>query len=269
MSLDSGSSTLISLEEIANTVAEGIYVIDRHGTITFINPKGCRLLGYEESEVYGKNAHNMFHHHRLDGSVYDQDECNIAKSIKSGRFYESEDEIFWTKNGDPVPVLVISSPIIRDNENVGSVVAFRDISRQNELENNLKRAVEVELEKHARQDEAYRLLFNSTPIGIGIVDAKGNIVDSNNAFCQMTGYSYDEITKKTVIELTHPDDLSKEVPYHEMMARGDIESFKVEKRLIGKNDKITEIRLTVSEVKDADTKSIRIFGFAEDITEEN
>ncbi len=112
-------------------------------------------------------------------------------------------------------------------------------------------------------------LFNSTPIGVGVSDANGNIIDANMAFCEMTGYCLEEIRHQTIKSLSHPNDMIRELEFHKMLFDGTIDSFKIEKRLIGKNNKITEIRLTTSAIKDKNNQIIKIYGFAKDITVEN
>ena len=57
------------LSKILSTAAEGIYGIDGQGVVTFINPRACDMLGYEEHELIGRNMHAVVHHSRRDGSI--------------------------------------------------------------------------------------------------------------------------------------------------------------------------------------------------------
>lgn len=57
----------------------------------------------------------------------------------------------------------------------------------------------------SREDDQYRKLFNFSPNGILLEDARGNIIDVNPAFCEMMGYSYNELIGQKIHMLTHPD----------------------------------------------------------------
>ena len=63
--------------------------------------------------------------------------------------------------------------------------------RLNELENtNLEQKKVIE---ELRESEAkYRLLFDAAPVGIGIADLEGNIIDANRNMQEMSGFSLDE-----------------------------------------------------------------------------
>jgi len=80
--------------------------------------------------------------------------------------------------------------------------------------NKTKKQLIAELEKlneinkkisDNEQEEQYRTLFNFSPNGIILEDASGTILDANPAFCEMMGYSFDELVGKKIHLLTHPD----------------------------------------------------------------
>lgn len=127
------------LREIASTLGEGVYVLDRDGLIAFSNPAAQRMLGWAEEELLGQNAHVLFHHSRVDGTPYPEMNCEIGQVVRSGCAFNSRHETFWTRDGAPLPAAVNSTPINRNGEVVGSVVAFHDISGRLESERRLKR----------------------------------------------------------------------------------------------------------------------------------
>ena len=55
-------------ELVLNSIGKGIHRLDGEGQIIFENPAGCRLLGWEASELHGRQAHATVHHTRADGS---------------------------------------------------------------------------------------------------------------------------------------------------------------------------------------------------------
>ena len=57
----------------------------------------------------------------------------------------------------------------------------------------------------------YRALFDNPVIGIRIssVAEGGRIVEANPAYQKMLGYSAEELRERTLFDLTHPDDVSR------------------------------------------------------------
>lgn len=64
---------------------------------------------------------------------------------------------------------------------------------------------EVEELELSKQDDQYRTLFSFSPNGIILEDATGTIIDVNPAFCEMMGYTFNELIGKKIHMLTHPD----------------------------------------------------------------
>ncbi|WP_291843214.1 ATP-binding protein [Maricaulis sp.] len=142
------------LSQILMTAAEGIYGIDGDGVVTFINPRACAMLGYSEDELIGKNMHSVVHHSRRDGSIYPREECPIHCADEPA---ESPDgDVFWTKNGQPIPIESASSPIDPQDKSVGAVVTFRDVTNRKRDELALRRyAQELKRSNSELQEFAY------------------------------------------------------------------------------------------------------------------
>jgi len=122
------------LRNITSNLAEGIYVFDQQGKITFMNPEAERLLGWTREEMNEKGAHALVHYRKADGTLLPFEACEMYNVLVSGKNYASVDEVFVRKDGTVFPVSVVTSPIWEDGKAVSSVTAFRDISSQKELE---------------------------------------------------------------------------------------------------------------------------------------
>lgn len=130
------------LLDITATVAEGIYVMNEHGHIIFLNPEAERLLGYNLEELAGKNAHDLIHCQRPDGSVLSLADCLIHRTITSGVRCSSDHEMFRNKAGQTFPVEVHANPVVKDSGNIATVVAFRDISIRKQKEAEREKLVQ-------------------------------------------------------------------------------------------------------------------------------
>ncbi len=142
------------LSQILNTAAEGIYGIDGNGTVTFINPRACKMLGYEEHELIGKDMHATVHHSRRDGSIYPREECGIHFPDLPGE--SADGDVFWTKAGQPIPIESASSPLDPSDKTAGAVITFRDITNRKRDELALRRyAQELKRSNSELQEFAY------------------------------------------------------------------------------------------------------------------
>ncbi len=55
------------------------------------------------------------------------------------------------------------------------------------------------------EEEQYHTLFNFSPNGIILEDAAGTIIEVNPAFCEMMGFTFNELIGNKIHMLTHPD----------------------------------------------------------------
>ena len=130
-------------ELIFNSIGEGIHWIDREGNIIFANPAAARLLGWEMTDLIGLPAHVTMHHTRADGSGYPSCDCHIDRTMQTGLACTVEDEVFWRKDGTSLPVGYTATPVRdRNDEIIGSVVVFNDITKRKSTEKALQEAKE-------------------------------------------------------------------------------------------------------------------------------
>ncbi|HQS43178.1 MAG: hypothetical protein B7Y16_03860 [Methylotenera sp. 24-45-7] len=123
------------LNRLLNHLAEGVYEVDTSGNCTFVNKSFLTILGFRnESEVLGKNVHALIHHHRQDGRDYPNSECRIYRAFRSNQEVNVADEVFWRKDGSPIPVEYWSVPVIQDGKLLGATVTFVDISSRKAAE---------------------------------------------------------------------------------------------------------------------------------------
>lgn len=125
------------LQEITSTLGEGVYVLDREGRVTFVNPEAERLLGWSQAELLGKNGHETFHYEHMDGSPIATEACPIHQTILSGQTYHTQDDNLVRKDGTTIPVSMVSSPIVRNGKVMGSVASFQDITDQKRIQNRI------------------------------------------------------------------------------------------------------------------------------------
>ncbi len=128
-----GNADLVRL--LLNSTGEGIYGIDLEGKCTFANPACLRLLGFEsDTELLGRNMHQLVHHTRPDGEPYPEKECRIYRAFRESTGTHVDDEVMWRADGSSFPTEYWSYPMERDGKLVGCVLTFMDISERRHQE---------------------------------------------------------------------------------------------------------------------------------------
>lgn len=111
-------------ELILDSAGDGIIGIDSEANHIFINPAAANMLGYSVDELLEKNCHTVWHHSKRDGGRYTESECPITGALQHGQARRAEQETIWRKNGKPLQVDYICTPIKEGNAVVGAVVVF-------------------------------------------------------------------------------------------------------------------------------------------------
>ncbi|MEW8050127.1 MAG: PhnD/SsuA/transferrin family substrate-binding protein [Candidatus Thiodiazotropha sp.] len=118
-------------ELILDIAGDGIIGIDSQANHIFVNPAAADMLGFTIDELLGKNSHVTWHHSRRDGSEYPESECPITKVLEHGDIHRGEQETIWRKNGNPLRVDYVSTPIKEEDKVIGAVVVFHRNSLSN------------------------------------------------------------------------------------------------------------------------------------------
>ncbi|MCP4104709.1 MAG: MEKHLA domain-containing protein [Desulfobacteraceae bacterium] len=128
---------------LLSSTAEAVFGLDLDGNCSFCNPACIRMTGYDsESDLLGKNMHNLIHHTRQDSTLFPEEECLIITSYRNGDEVHSDEEVFWRGDGTSFPAEYWSYPIWKNQEVIGSVVTFLDITERKRFEEMLLKAKE-------------------------------------------------------------------------------------------------------------------------------
>jgi len=171
---------------ILDAAGEGIYGINAEGKATFVNRAAQEMLGWEAADLIGRELHSIIHHHHLDGEAFPAHECPIYKSFRHDKTVRVDDDAFWRKDGKPILVEYVSTPIYDHGVLAGAVVIFRDVTERKESERKLRQALaEVEtLRVQLEQENDYLLTeIRSARSPSGIV---GNSPAIRNLNAQIT-----------------------------------------------------------------------------------
>ena len=121
-------------ELILNSAGEGIYGLDPEGKTVFVNPAAAKALGYKKENLIGQFIHRLVNHATSEKIPYDWEQNPICKTLKYGQTCHVTGDIFQRKGGFVFPVEYVSAPIYENDDIVGAVVIFKDITERQIIE---------------------------------------------------------------------------------------------------------------------------------------
>ena len=122
------------IRQLLDASGEGIVGLDAAGVVTFINRRASAMLGYEPTELVGRSLHDATHYSRADGTPYPIADCPIQRAAREGISCEVADEVLWRRDGLPLRVEYVASPVREHGRVSGAVVNFRDITARKQAE---------------------------------------------------------------------------------------------------------------------------------------
>jgi diguanylate cyclase (GGDEF)-like protein/PAS domain S-box-containing protein len=113
-----------------------------------------------------------------------------------------------------------------------------------------RRPRRADLALHA-SEERFRVTFNQAAVGLAHVGPDGRYLLVNRKLCDILGYSADELLRKTVWDVSHPQDRDATTAARRRLFAGEIDTFSLEKRYLRKDGRTVWVNLTVSHVRSA------------------
>ena len=184
---------------LLHNASDGIHILDTDGNIMEVSDSFCSMLGYRRDEVIGMNVS------KLDAKI---PYAELSKNIKQ-RIAQKIRSQFETshrrKDGTIVDVEISSFPL-ELNGKPALFSSSRDISERKKSE---------ELMRY------HTLMINSARDGFWVVDLKGNVLEANQAYANLSGYSVDELLNMHVTQLDAlHNDQAVQARINQILAKG-------------------------------------------------
>ena len=119
----------------------------------------------------------------------------------------------------------------------------------------------------SESEERFQAIFSQAAVGIAQIGLNGEWLLVNNKLCEMLRYSEDELRRKTLQDITYPDDWNEALAGRNQLLAGETPSHTMEKRYVCKDGTIFWGRLHRSLVRDPDNLPRYFVSVIEDITE--
>lgn len=168
------------LASIVDSASDEIVATDLDGTITSWNSGAVKLFGYTEEEVLGRNISLIFPKEK------ENQERDILHRLRSGETITSIESARIKKDGTLVDVSLTISPIVDSKGNVIGISRIaRDITDRKRVERELR-----------LQHQRLERLIDSNLVGIVITKATTEVVEANDHFLNLVGFSRVEVKQR-------------------------------------------------------------------------
>ena len=227
----------------------GNFISTPHGKILACNPSFARIFGYESVfDVMNADGLNLYENRRAFDS--------FVEVLCKHRRLENYQMIMRRKDESRVYVIANISGEFDENGGLSQIQGFvLDETERVMVEQTLRTSV-----------EQFRQVFEEGPVGMMLMKVDGEILKVNKAFCAMVGYSEGEIRRISFNGITLPDDVGKDIERIGLLAKGEITSYRTEKRFLTQQGNVIWGLLTVSVVREADGTPLYGVRIIEDIT---
>ncbi len=156
--------------------------------------------------------------------------------------------------------------LIRSNSRSGKSTGLPKAASQVHLANSGHFASTSPGQELRESEERLHAIVNQVIVGIGQSDLTGRITFANDYFCEIIGYSREELLGKRWQDLTHPDDLAQNMSFFRQILSEDKPS-PFEKRYIRKNGESVWVSISASKLHSADGRAIGVLAVLADISE--
>ncbi len=211
------------LQQIIGNSEYSICSLDTNYRYTFYNQKHFDAM----KSLYGveiKLGMIIFDYQTIEADRL-RVKINIDRALKGEIVFDE-----WKQGDEARGGLYFSTQIKPLKDSLGSIIGAVSYSREI---TGLKMVV-AELEENK---DKFQHVFEFSPIGISLTRVDGTM-ELNNAFCDILGYSQDELKTKKMQEVTHPDDVQKSLDIIQSLINGEITKARFEKRYIHRNGSV-------------------------------
>lgn len=214
----------------------GVFQTTPEGRFITANTALARMLGYKSAQELVDSITDIGSEIHVDSKR----RAEFRRVLERSGFVNNfEAEVF--RKGGKVIWLSLSARAQRDE--TGEVAWYEGIVE----DITLRKRAEIELRKNR---ERLNATYNQAAVGISEVDLSGRFLDVNDKFCEITGYTREELLERHFHDITHPDDIRSEAELFERLRAGRIDTYRIEKRYIHKDGSTIWIELSVSLVRD-------------------
>lgn len=242
--------------QLLDSVRESVMATDLEGHIIYWGRGAEALYGWSAEEMMGESVTVL-----VDPREAEAERARMRQVKETGRWRgeyrqkRKDGSSFWSDT---------SISLVRDErgEPCGLIGIDRDVTARKRAQSRQ----EATLRALKANEERLRMTIELSPIGVGIVDHRGGLIDCNAAMMKIVGYNRETLLQMNFADITHPEDLERERRLIAGLWDGSLSEYRIEKRYIHKNGHHVWVDVAASLFKDEMGTSTFGFAFVQDFT---
>ncbi|MCF7793972.1 MAG: PAS domain S-box protein [Candidatus Cloacimonetes bacterium] len=242
----------IKFEQFAKMLPEVVCEVDLQGNLKYVNEKAYEVFKYSEKDF--KKGMNIFDF--ICAEDKERARENVQKLIEDNLHGSDEYKVI-RKDGTTFTALIHANLVLENSQPKGFRAILVDISVQKENEKIIR-----------QRENELKMMIDNSPIGVCSTNLKGNFISVNEKYCDMLGYTAEELLGMHFNEITHPEDREANLELFANLIRRKIDFFDLEKRYVTKDGKVIYCRIRSHLVFDANFYPLFETAVVEDITEQ-
>lgn len=232
------------LQAIMEFIPEGLAIAEGpEATIRMISRYGQKNIGQPLEALLGCPREETMRSWvvlKADGvTPVTCEELPLMRSIATGEDVSEEEYVILRPDGRQVPIICNAGPIRDETGNItGGLLSWIDMTKQRQLREDLRES-----------EERFRAIFDQAAVGMAQTAPDGRFLRVNSKYCDMLGYSSDELAKLSIYDVIYPEDLEEERVLIQRLLDGEIPSYSLARRCYRKNKTIVWTEVTASLVR--------------------
>ncbi len=214
----------------------GIAQADPHtGQWVRVNQKMCDITGYTAEEMLALRVPDITHpeDRERDWEAYQRVVRGEAPNYRlEKRYIRKDGTVVWVS---------VNMTVIRDaaGQPLRTMATLEDITARKQAEEGL-----------CQNEELFRRLFTHSPVGVVMVGADFRFQRCNETFCRFLGYRESELTGRTFLDVTFPEDRTVGAGEIQSILRNELDFAQFQKRYVRKDGKVVWGEVHVRMVRD-------------------
>ncbi len=240
--------------ELMRTVIENdrsaIAIFDLDMRYIYVSQSYLDLFKIKDQKVIGAS------HYELFPNIKDYYKQTHQKAL-NGQIIRNDKDLYTQSDGSQAYLRWECRPWTQNENEVGGIILYiEDITQEIQLQDKL-----------LKQSHQLNAMFEQAAVGFIIGPLSGTYARVNQKFCDIVGYSSEELLKMSFRDITHPDDLNIDNLQTQRLINRQDTTFSTEKRYIRKDKSIVWVHITVSLLDPSSFDEPHVVVVSQDITD--
>jgi PAS domain S-box-containing protein len=196
-----------------------------------------------------------------DGAPLDHDASPTALALARGQAIEGAEAVIERPDGSLRTVLYYVTPLFNGpGQTIGASAVLVDVTARERAQRRAHAALQA-------SEANFRGFFDSAAVGAALVNDEGRFINVNDRYCEITGYTRDELLTMSPFQLDHPDDREEDLQRVLRALSEPAGSYHAEKRYIRKDGSVRWVLVAANFVRDERHRPVQTVAICLDMSE--